>query len=300
MDSPGQSPAPGSALRRAWEWAYHRLPPSDAPVGRRILRAIPRFPGDFLLERTSWAGKVVDAIVFPTALALGMGPGAVLALAWLIGEVPSVVTFGRAVAHRSPHAQPGQWWHRDWTYWTRPGARQPLEIGPAPQHPMETAPTSHHIPKWERWLVQRAEQKGRFSIPGFFDDWLNQRSRVAGWVIEHAYLGAGALLGVSLLPLFLLNTLVIGNISEAVAWYMGIREGDVRRATRPGVFQRDGDVVTAPTAPETTGPGAAVPPPAHRGHNRNIPGRVATHRFTGEGRPAARGGMRGTGRDVGL
>ena len=237
---------PRSRVRRLVAWAYGLMPASDLPPLRRLVRAVRRGPADFVLERASWPGMVVDIAVITTLGALGLPFGTVLAIDWAVGEAPGVVNFGRALAHRNPKAPPEPWWKwlktRDWTYWTRPSARQSEEVSRTTEESMEV--TSEKTPRWLKWIAKKAEERGKPSFIAYFDDWINERSRVLGFAVEKSFLVAGLFTGVPWLALFLINDIVVTRIPNAVSWWQAIRNHDLRRVTRPGIWQRPGDVVT--------------------------------------------------------
>lgn len=219
------------------------MPPSDLPPWKRTLRALRRGPADFLLERASWPGMVVDVAIVATLGALGLPFGTVLAIDWAAGEIPGVINFGRALAHRDPKAKPGEWWKRDWTYWTRPNARQAPEVSETTRDPIESSDSAKGIPRWLRWVSARARERGKPSLIAYFDDWLNERSRVLGFAVEKSFLLAGLFVGIPWLALFLTNDIVVTRIPNAISWYVALRNHDLRRVTRPGIWQRPGDVV---------------------------------------------------------
>ena len=113
-------------FRVAVVWGF--LGKSDLSVPQRVWNCVKRFPGDVLFERSEQAGTIVDIVqlaICPTVF--GMGAGETLLTNWIVGEVPTVINIGRSLIHRNPDAPAGSW-ARDWTYFTRPRARQPEEI----------------------------------------------------------------------------------------------------------------------------------------------------------------------------
>ena len=231
--------------RRAWDWAYGLLPSSDRAPLPRFLRAVRRGPKDFFLERASWPGMLLDVVLVASLSTIGLPFGTVLAIDWAAGEIPGVINFGRALAHRNPKAAPQprwKWlWTRDWTYWTRPGARQAEEVSHSTEESMEV--TSEKTPRWLQWIARQAKERGKPSFIAYFDDWINERSRVLSFAVEKSFLLAGLFVGIPWLALFLTNDIVVTRIPNAVSWWQAIRNHDLRRVTRPGIWQRPGDVV---------------------------------------------------------
>ena len=74
--------------------------------------------------------------------------------------------------------------------------------------------------------------------------WTDGLPRVLGFVVEKSFLFAGLFTGIPWLPLFLINDIVVTRIPNAVSWWQALRNHDLRRVTRPGIWQRPGDVIT--------------------------------------------------------
>jgi hypothetical protein len=246
---------------RLTEKAYHWLGPSELPPGKRTLRWLKHFPADIVLERSEPGSIARDLILAPIVpIITGPSVGSLLLGKWIASRIPAMINIGRSIAHRNPKAKPGQWWRRDWTYFTRPRMRQPAHIAQRTEEPMETRDDAH-IPKWMKWLADKAKRDGRVSVAGFLDDWLFARSRVVGFVFDNVLVTTGLIFHLLPLSQLMIVQTIIFLIPGAIGVYVGFRNHDVRRALRGGIFQRAEDFHVDLAEPEVEVPG--VPKPQH-------------------------------------
>ena len=232
---------PGTEPGRSW------FQPSDLPAGKRMLRWAIHFPGDIAFERSEPAAIVRDVIaaaLFATFATLT--PAHLLLAKWISSRVPAAINIGRSLAHRNPDAkpwlswrEPGEFWHRDWTYFSRPRAHQLWYIAKEAQTPLELE-MGTKIPAWVRKLSESAETKNKFHPVAIFEDWICNRSRVVGFVADTAFVTLGLVLHfVPLSTLMYIETGIV-LIPGLLGGYIGLRNHCLLRALRGGVFQRDG------------------------------------------------------------
>ena len=214
---------------------------------RPLLQTLKESPLDWLFERNKLPGAILSVLFLaslPISGFLGVPLGTVFIVNWAISLAPTVALTGRLIYHR---VVDGHW---DPSWWTRPQSHQRQDVAPAPEQPLEleldpddpTLPfVARKILKFEHWLIKYAErdQKNvRTWLCGQVDDWLNQRARTPGFVVNMSVLGIGWV-GAALptTVIFPIDAVVTG-IPSMLGAYLYWRTGDMYRITRPGVHQR--------------------------------------------------------------
>ncbi len=234
--------------------------------GRALLRAIRLgirdSPTNWILQRSRVPGVVVTVATIAIPAYAGLGAGAILAINWVVGQIPTYFTFVRAFTKRDPLARervPGErtglWTflrERDWSYWTRPQSHQGSAMGDIPLEAMESDPRATGAPRWVRGLTNLALDQTRpvavRKTAAFVDDWLNMRSIVPGILISLGFLALGAM-WVPAAVLFSANWILSG-VPNILAGYMAWKNHDLKRITMPGWWQRK-DQILRRKAPAT-------------------------------------------------
>ncbi len=155
-----------------------------------------------------------------------------MATYWWLAQIPTVANLTRTVIHG------------DVSYWTRPQARQAIDVAKQARLPIETMDGIKGVPRWVRWLPLAAESGGRLvrRAAAVGDDWINQRARYPGFLISIGVVLTGMfILPVPWIVLFPLDA-VVGFAPRVFAAWLWLRNGRTRdfelRFTRPGIYQR--------------------------------------------------------------
>ncbi len=230
-DAIAANPAPPEPRRhRRTFWGFldtHDGPPprADGQPRRSPLRVLAQIPGDWLFERSSLPGDIIGVAVIAGTVIGGVAPGTVLAINWICSKVPMATNALRAA------------YHRDITYWSRPQSHQRRDVAEDPLPPMESDPNAKGVPRIVRWVTRKAEAGSKAAT--FFDDWLNQRSRVPAFCIEATLLAFGFLVApIPIVVLFPVNALVLA-VPTILGAYLAIRNRDFKRWSRGGMRQRN-------------------------------------------------------------
>ena len=190
---------------------------------RRTGKYLKIWSTDWLNERARFPGLVVGGVVLALVPVLGISFTGALALEWGIGKIPMLWSVVQAIRIRQ------------FRRWSRPQSYQdPGRV--TVEQPAELKDEWREM-GWQRALASAARRPG---LPGyaarFFDDWLNERWRVPGFVIETVLMGSTLLGGLPTAAVFILDWVMdrgptINSICLAVA------NGSLKRLNRPGSFQ---------------------------------------------------------------